>query len=62
VEILLIHTAGPAGEEFEGRPGRLPAPDVRLHPGDRLLVMGTPEAIHRLTRGLERPANRRSEE
>ncbi len=53
VEILLIHTAVNPGEQMEGRPGRLPSPEVRLHPGDRLLVMGTPDAIHHLTRGRE---------
>jgi len=53
VEILLIHTAGAPGEQLEGRPGRLPAPDVRLYPGDRLLVMGTPDSIKRLTHGQE---------
>ena len=52
VEVVMIHTATPSGEALEGRPGRLPSPEVRLRPGDRLLVMGTPEAIDRL-RGRE---------
>ncbi len=52
VEVVLIHTAVTTGESLEGRPGRLPAPEVRLRPGDRLLVMGTLEAIEGL-RGKE---------
>ena len=52
VEVVLIHTPGPQGAELEGRPGKLPTPDVRLNPGDRLLVMGTRAAIERL-RGRE---------
>lgn len=52
VEVLLIHTADEAAEGMEGRPGKLPSPEVRLQPGDRLLVMGTLDAISRL-RGKE---------
>jgi CIC family chloride channel protein len=55
VEVLLIHTVGPPGTQLEGRPGKLPAPDVRLFPGDRLLVMGTPEAIRALTQSRQEP-------
>jgi CIC family chloride channel protein len=48
VEVVLIHTECNHDTELEGRPGRLPAPDVRLSPGDRLLVMGTTIAIKHL--------------
>ncbi len=48
VEVLLIHTPGPEEGSIEGRPGKLPGPDVRLEPGDRLLVMGTSGAIDAL--------------
>ncbi len=48
VEVMLIRTAGSAAD-LDGRPGRV-RPDVRLEAGDRLLVMGTPEAIAALRR------------
>ena len=48
VEVLLIHTPGVEQGNLEGRPGKLPGPDVRLEPGDKLLVMGTAEAIDSL--------------
>jgi len=49
VEVVLIHSADESVEDgLEGRPGRLPAPKARLQHGDRLLVMGTADAIDRL--------------
>ncbi len=49
VEVVLIHTSEDnADPGLSDRPGRMPGPDVKLHTGDRLLVMGTPEAIERL--------------
>ncbi len=48
VEVLLIHTPDMDGASIEGRPGKLPGPDVRLEPGDRLLVMGRGAAIDAL--------------
>lgn len=38
----------PGGRVPEGRPGKVPTPEVTLGAGDLLLVMGTPEAIERL--------------
>lgn len=51
VEVVLIHTHATTPEELEGRPGRIPGPESRLEAGDRLLVMGTEEAIRRLRAG-----------
>jgi CIC family chloride channel protein len=48
LEVVLIHHADPADGAIEGRPGQFPAPDVALEAGDRLLVMGTLDAIQRL--------------
>lgn len=48
VEVVLIHGAGHADGGLDGRPGRLPASGTRLAAGDRLLVMGTAEALERL--------------
>jgi CIC family chloride channel protein len=45
VEVVLIHTPDATGSVLEGRPGKLPAPGIRLEAGDRLLVMGTRDAI-----------------
>jgi CIC family chloride channel protein len=52
VEVVLIRTVESGPESLEGRPGRLPAADVRLRAGDRLLVMGTQAAIRRLREGV----------
>lgn len=46
VEVVLIHTAEGAG--LEGRPGKLATPDACLQAGDKILVMGTAEAIERV--------------
>jgi hypothetical protein len=50
VEVVMIHTSGMEDAGLDGRPGKFPAPEVRLEPGDRLLVMGAPEAIEALRR------------
>jgi CIC family chloride channel protein len=52
VEVVLIHTSHADDSGLEGRPGKLPTPRARLEAGDRLLVMGTQEALHALQRGL----------
>lgn len=49
VEVVLIRTAN-TDDTLEGRSGKVPRPDVELQAGDRLLVMGTPEAIAALQR------------
>jgi CIC family chloride channel protein len=49
VEVLLIHTRTAEEGDLEDRPGRVPTPETRLHPGDRLLVLGTADAIDRMT-------------
>ena len=46
VEVVLIHTA--EGADLEGRPGKLPSADACLQAGDKILVMGTPDAIKRI--------------
>ena len=43
VEVVLIHRSGRDSGEF-------PSPDVRLRAGDRLLVMGSADAVDRLQR------------
>ncbi len=48
VEVILIQTTDVGADCIEGRPGKLPGADVQLAAGDRLLVMGTPEAIEHL--------------
>jgi CBS domain-containing protein len=52
VEVVLIHASNDAQSGIEGRPGKLPTPNVRLEAGDRLLVMGAPDAVNRLQEGL----------
>ena len=47
VEVVLIHTAE-SREEMEGRPARIPTAEAILEPGDRLLVIGSMEAIDKL--------------
>ena len=47
VEVVLIHTAE-TQDGMEGRPARMPTPQVLLEPGDRLLVIGTAEAVSKL--------------
>ena len=54
VEVVLIHTPHADGDGLEGRPGKLPTPQVSLDPGDRLLVMGARESVEALQRGLAR--------
>lgn len=51
VEVVLIHTPEASEGSIEGRPGKLPTAQARLEPGDRLLVMGTPDAILNLRVG-----------
>lgn len=48
LEVILIQTADIDEASLEGRPGKVPTADTELEHGDRLLVMGTPEAIRRL--------------
>ncbi len=50
VEVVLIHGADGASTngELDGRPGRLPSSETRLAPGDRLLVMGSADALEHL--------------
>jgi hypothetical protein len=50
VEVVMIQTPDVEEDGIEGRTGKFPAPEVRLRPGDRLLVLGTPEAIEELKR------------
>jgi K+/H+ antiporter YhaU regulatory subunit KhtT len=50
VEVVLVHRTSEEGKGIEGRPGVFPAPDLVLEAGDRVLVMGTPEAIRELGR------------
>jgi len=45
VEVVLIHTSTVDEACLEGRPGKLPTPDMVLERGDRLLVIGAVEAI-----------------
>jgi CIC family chloride channel protein len=52
VEVVLIHTPTDDGTELENRPGKLPTPQVRIEAGDRLLVMGAPDAIQSLQDGF----------
>ncbi len=51
VEVILIHTSVVEEDGLEGRPGRLPSTKARIGAGDRLLVMGSEEAISNLLNG-----------
>jgi len=46
----MIQTPDVEEDGIEGRAGRFPSPEVRLRAGDRLLVLGTPDAIEALRR------------
>lgn len=48
LEVIMIQTAHIDESCIEGRPGKVPKADVKLEPGDRLLVMGTKEAIAKI--------------
>jgi len=48
VEVVLIHTAETKDGCMDGRPAKIPTPDVVLEPGDRLLVIGSLESIEKL--------------
>lgn len=48
IEVVLIHTCDTGEDSLEGRPGKMPTPDTVLNPGDRLLVIGSAEAVQRL--------------
>lgn len=50
VEVVMIQTPSAPEGGIEGRPGKFPSPEVRLEPGDRLLVLGSAEAIESLRR------------
>lgn len=47
LEVLLIHRPTTPGKGVEGRPAHFPSPDFEIEAGDRLLVMGTAEAIRK---------------
>ena len=46
IEVVLIHSARAANDENQGK--RFPSPNARLEAGDRILVMGSQEAIEKL--------------
>lgn len=52
LEVILIRNSGESSEGIPGRPGALPSPDYIIQPGDRLLVLGSQEAIKRFKEGF----------
>jgi len=46
IEVVLIHSARAANDENQGK--QFPSPDARLEAGDRILVMGSEQAIEKL--------------
>ena len=48
LEVVLIHASDIEDDSMEGRPAKVPTPEIELVAGDRLLVMGTPESIEKL--------------
>lgn len=53
VEVVLIQTSDQDESTLDDRPGKIPTADTNLSPGDRLLVLGSLEAIGRLSEGDE---------
>lgn len=51
VEVVLIQTGDTDESTIDDRPGKVPAADTKLSPGDRLLVLGSIESIEGLREG-----------
>lgn len=50
LEILMVHRISEQKDDIKERPGKFPAPDLVLMPGDKLLVLGSHEAIQNARR------------
>ncbi|MBN1947302.1 MAG: chloride channel protein [Bradymonadales bacterium] len=45
IEVVLVHRESGLANDLDGRPGMFPSPDLKLEPGDKLLVIGMREVI-----------------
>ena len=50
LEILMVHRMAEQKDDIKERPGKFPSPDLLLMPGDKLLVLGSREAIQNVRR------------